>query len=102
MPAIDIAKDWGFEVEGTCSTPSEAKKYVADALSWLCKEHDIDHNELFNTRTNKSTMVRNIWHFVALEALRPWMDKIEIARLVGCSHSSFYCSWKRQEKINKQ
>ena len=102
VPIIDVKKDWGFKVKGSCSTPTEARKYVKNALCWLCKKHDIDQSELFNSKSNKSVMVRSLWYFVALEALRPWMDKIEIARFVGCPHSSFYYGWKRQEKINKQ
>jgi hypothetical protein len=103
MPKIDIEEDWGFKVDGTCETPYEAKEYVQKALLWLCEEHHISQAEVFNTKADKSLMVRDLWHFIALEALRPWMDKIEISRFVNChSHSTFYESWKRQERRHKQ
>ena len=103
MPMVDLKEDWGFHLEDTCETPAKAKEYVRNAMLWLCEIHDIDEDELINTKTDKSVLVRDIWYFVALEALRPWLAKIEISRLLRCrAHATFNNGWTRQIKRHEQ
>jgi len=103
MPKICTVKDWGFGMDGTCSDVVNAKRYVEVALAWLVEKHDVDINDIPKSRNREVMKVRSLWHFIALEALSPWMGKKEISKFVRCSaHSTFYCSWKRQEKCHKE
>tara|TARA_R100000700_G_scaffold29474_1_gene36310 strand:+ start:574 stop:915 length:342 start_codon:yes stop_codon:yes gene_type:complete len=98
VPKINPKDDWGFCPKGTTRSLSEAKAYVCDSLDWLCKKHDVTKNDALQSQDKKALQLRDTWHFLALESLRPWWSKSEIARFVGKPHSTFYLSWKRQEK----
>ena len=102
MPKISPKDDWGFCPKGTTRSLSDAKAYVRESLDWLCKNHDVSMGEALSGKTPEAIRMRDLWHFVALESLRPWWSKSEIARFVGKPHSTFYLSWKRQEKRHNE
>ena len=99
MPRIDVEKDWGLPLRGGWDTPQSAKRNVWDILFELSDEHDISIREIFIGRSEKPREIRELWYFIAREALGPWMSQVMISRWAGCkSHSTFFTARKRFEK----